>query len=176
MDFITWHLFESKPDINRCRQAVPPEDTSRVRLIIYSGVHICTTYSITEYILRRGVDLARLHLFKLYFPCVVGHEMPDTCNTPLPHTPRIAPFAPITLAWYTGRYDGNLSWSREALPFKNPCWNTADNPKAKFQDGGLPCVFCRIDIESKIKKLNVTTSVANEYVVDTDDSSTSFFG
>ena len=35
-------------------------------------------------------------------------------------------------------------------------------------------MFCRIDIESKIKKLNVTTSVANEYVVDTDDSSTSF--
>lgn len=175
MDFITWHLFESKPDINRCRQAVPPEDTSRVRLIyILRSTHLHNIFNNRVYTSSRS--RSRLHLFKLYFPCVVGHEMPDTCNTPLPHTPRIAPFAPITLAWYTGRYDGNLSWSREALPFKNPCWNTADNPKAKFQDGGLPCVFCRIDIESKIKKLNVTTSVANEYVVDTDDASTSFFG
>ena len=59
MDFIAWHLFESKPDINRCRQAVPPEDTSRVRIIY---IHICTTYSITEYILRRGVDLGYIFL------------------------------------------------------------------------------------------------------------------
>eukprot|EP00040_Diaphanoeca_grandis_P003064 m.23634 g.23634 ORF g.23634 m.23634 type:complete len:538 (-) comp14292_c0_seq1:229-1842(-) len=59
-------------------------------------------------------------------------------------------------------YDGNRSWSPEALPFYNPCWNTADNTSASFQDGGLPCVFCPIDIAGKLdKKINV--SIANEF-------------
>jgi hypothetical protein len=47
--------------------------------------------------------------------------------------------------------------------FKNPCWNTADDGKAKFQDGGLPCVPCPIDIESREKHKNVTTSIGNEF-------------
>jgi len=58
-------------------------------------------------------------------------------------------------------YDGNLSWSDAALPFKNPCWNTADDPHAKFQDGGLPCIFCSVDIAGRVLHGNV--SVANEF-------------
>lgn len=60
-------------------------------------------------------------------------------------------------------YDGNNSWSDQSLPYRNPCWNTADYVNASFQDGGLPCVFCPVDIESVIKKLNVSATVANEY-------------
>ena len=60
-------------------------------------------------------------------------------------------------------YDGNLSWSPTALPYKNPCWNTADDPTAHFQDGGLPCFFCKIDIESKVFPRRFNTTVANEF-------------
>lgn len=62
-------------------------------------------------------------------------------------------------------YDGNLSWSPQALPFHNPCWNTADNPSASFQDGGLPCVPCAIDIAAHlpiIKKF-VNVTVGDDY-------------
>jgi iduronate 2-sulfatase len=60
-------------------------------------------------------------------------------------------------------YDAAQSWSGDALPFKNPCWNTADNPNSTFQDGGLPCLFCPIDIESRIFPKRFNTSVANEF-------------
>ena len=63
-------------------------------------------------------------------------------------------------------YDGNRSWSAEALPYFNPCFDTADDPHpppgANSRDGGLPCFFCPIDIAGKLdKKINV--SVANEF-------------
>ena len=50
-----------------------------------------------------------------------------------------------------------------ALPFKNPCWNTADDPSGnpKKEDGGLPCAFCPSDISNRILKTNI--SVANEF-------------
>jgi iduronate 2-sulfatase len=60
-------------------------------------------------------------------------------------------------------YDGNSSWSAPALPYKNPCWNTADDPAAPFQDGGLPCFFCKIDIESRLFPNKFNTTVANEF-------------
>eukprot|EP01062_Namystynia_karyoxenos_P074284 TRINITY_DN71163_c0_g1_i1.p1 TRINITY_DN71163_c0_g1~~TRINITY_DN71163_c0_g1_i1.p1 ORF type:complete len:542 (+),score=174.59 TRINITY_DN71163_c0_g1_i1:70-1626(+) len=59
-------------------------------------------------------------------------------------------------------YDGDKSWSPEALPYKNPCWNTADYPKVfKFQDGGLPCVPCPADVKHYVFKSNL--SVATEW-------------
>jgi iduronate 2-sulfatase len=62
-------------------------------------------------------------------------------------------------------YDGNLSWSEEALPYKNSCWNTADNPKALFSDGGLPCIPCAKDLIQHIPiiKHAVNVTVANDY-------------
>jgi iduronate 2-sulfatase len=60
-------------------------------------------------------------------------------------------------------YDGNLSWSKQALPYKNPCWNTADDSNATFQDGGLPCVFCPIDIAARLFPTKFNTTVANEF-------------
>lgn len=78
-------------------------------------------------------------------------------------------------------YDGNRSWSGMALPFVNPCFNTAATanascrPKSSLSatispvrgaapiippcDGGLPCptAFCPIDISGK------KTTVANEF-------------
>jgi iduronate 2-sulfatase len=60
-------------------------------------------------------------------------------------------------------YDGDKSWSKESLPYRNPCWNTADDPDAKFQDGGLPCFFCSIDIESHLFPKKFNTTVANEF-------------
>lgn len=62
---------------------------------------------------------------------------------------------------FLAAYDGNKSWSEAALPFVNPCWNTADNPNATFQDGGLPCVFCPVDIDNRLFHGNV--SIANEF-------------
>ena len=41
-------------------------------------------------------------------------------------------------------YDSDASWSPAALPYRNPCWNTADNTNISFQDGGLPCIPCAI--------------------------------
>eukprot|EP00948_MAST-09A_sp_MAST-9A-sp1_P001036 g1036.t1 len=58
-------------------------------------------------------------------------------------------------------YDTNRSWSDIALPYYNPCWNTADDKNAKFKDGGLPCVPCLIDIEHYVFKKK--TSIANEF-------------
>eukprot|EP00656_Telonema_subtile_P001035 TRINITY_DN10496_c0_g1_i1.p1 TRINITY_DN10496_c0_g1~~TRINITY_DN10496_c0_g1_i1.p1 ORF type:complete len:530 (+),score=91.34 TRINITY_DN10496_c0_g1_i1:188-1777(+) len=59
-------------------------------------------------------------------------------------------------------YDSNNSWSTASLPVHNPCWNTADYPKDfKFQDGGLPCVFCPVDIAGHVFKANL--SVANDH-------------
>ena len=58
-------------------------------------------------------------------------------------------------------YDGNNSWSSAALPFRNPCWNTADDTKIKFEDGGLPCVPCPVDVSHYLFKTN--TSIANEF-------------
>jgi len=60
-------------------------------------------------------------------------------------------------------YDGNRSWSDEALPYRNPCWNTASYPATfpKFQDGGLPCVPCATDIEHYI--LHTNSTVANDW-------------
>eukprot|EP00041_Stephanoeca_diplocostata_P030796 m.940886 g.940886 ORF g.940886 m.940886 type:complete len:465 (-) comp23830_c1_seq4:363-1757(-) len=58
-------------------------------------------------------------------------------------------------------YDGDRSWSSAALPFRNPCWNTADQNTTKFQDGGLPCVPCPVDIDHYVFKANI--SVANEF-------------
>ena len=79
-------------------------------------------------------------------------------------------------------YDGARSWSKAALPYYNPCFDTASTvndsscrpplssgpvavvgvggivPKC---DGGLPCVFCPVDVESKLHLVN--TSVANEF-------------
>lgn len=63
-------------------------------------------------------------------------------------------------------YDGNKSWSSVALQnggYKNPCWNTADNPNNTFQDGGLPCFFCKIDLLSRIFPKLYNTTVANEF-------------
>ena len=60
-------------------------------------------------------------------------------------------------------YDGDRSWTANALPFYNPCWNTADDPHAKFQDGGLPCFFCPIDIEGKLFPKRINVSVGNEF-------------
>jgi hypothetical protein len=82
-------------------------------------------------------------------------------------------------------YDGERSWSRIALPFVNPCFNTAATanvscrPKSSVStddaidptapraaapiippcDGGLPCptAFCPIDVSGK------KTTVANEF-------------
>lgn len=59
-------------------------------------------------------------------------------------------------------YDGNKSWSPQALPYVNPCWNTADDPEGKFQDGGLPCIFCPIDIEGHVFH-DPNVSVATEF-------------
>ena len=59
-------------------------------------------------------------------------------------------------------YDGNRSWSSAALPYRNPCWNTADDPTASFQDGGLPCVPCAIDVEARLFH-NVNVSIANDF-------------
>lgn len=60
-------------------------------------------------------------------------------------------------------YDGNKSWSPAALPYFNPCWNTADDPKipSEFQDGGLPCVPCAVDIEHYVfgKPISVATEM-----------------
>jgi len=58
-------------------------------------------------------------------------------------------------------YDGDKSWSEMALPYYNPCWNTADNSNASFKDGGLPCLPCPIDLEHYILKKKI--SVANEF-------------
>ena len=60
-------------------------------------------------------------------------------------------------------YDGNRSWSDAALPWRNPCWNTADHPDKfpKFQDGGLPCLPCLTDVEHYIFHANST--VANDW-------------
>jgi iduronate 2-sulfatase len=74
-------------------------------------------------------------------------------------------------------YDGPSSWSSSALPYFNPCWNTADLPQAvhacagKAQsakcDGGLPCVPCPIDIQNGFDKWRSghgnNVSVANEF-------------
>jgi len=65
-------------------------------------------------------------------------------------------------------YDGDKSWSAEALPLKNPCWNTADDPKiipSEYQDGGLPCVFCPVDIEAHLPWpfTGPPTSIGNEF-------------
>lgn len=72
-------------------------------------------------------------------------------------------------------YDGEKSWSRFHfnLPFKNPCWNTADFSQSKSCeaetpadakcDGGLPCAFCPVDIESRLPFLHVPVNVGNEY-------------
>ena len=49
------------------------------------------------------------------------------------------------------QYDTTKSWSPDALPYKNPCWNTADT-NISFQDGGLPCVFCPVDLEHYLFK------------------------
>lgn len=38
-------------------------------------------------------------------------------------------------------------------------WNTADDTKLKFQDGGLPCVFCPVNVLGELKVVN--TSVTN---------------
>ena len=59
-------------------------------------------------------------------------------------------------------YDGDRSWSAAALPYRNPCWNTADDPTASFQDGGLPCVPCAIDVEARLFH-NGNVSIANEF-------------
>ena len=59
-------------------------------------------------------------------------------------------------------YDGDRSWSAAALPYRIPCWNTADDPTASFQDGGLPCVPCAIDVEARLFH-NVNLSIANEF-------------
>jgi len=65
-------------------------------------------------------------------------------------------------------YDGNRSWSALGLPYKNPCWNSADNGDAKFQDGGLPCIPCPVDIRGYLFKDNV--SIANEFcAIDADE-------
>jgi len=65
-------------------------------------------------------------------------------------------------------YDGARSWSGAALPYHNPCWNTADNTSTpatgelKDGDGGLPCVPCPIDVRHyAFHDKNVT--VANEW-------------
>lgn len=62
-------------------------------------------------------------------------------------------------------YDGTKSWSKQSLPFHNPCWNDADRKiiPTKYKDGGLPCVFCPVDIKSRIPHSGVNTTVANEY-------------
>lgn len=57
-------------------------------------------------------------------------------------------------------YDGEKSWSKLSLPYRNPCWNTADFPNFKSADGGLPCVFCPADIAHYVFKANLT--VVNE--------------
>ena len=58
-------------------------------------------------------------------------------------------------------YDGDKSWSEMALPYYNPCWNTADYPNASFKDGGLPCLPCPVDLEHYVLKKKI--SVANEF-------------
>lgn len=62
-------------------------------------------------------------------------------------------------------YDEGKSWSKESLPYHNPCWNTANRKviPREYQDGGLPCVFCPIDIAAHIPHSGVNTTVANEY-------------
>eukprot|EP00966_Prymnesium_polylepis_P194305 4504302-Prymnesium_polylepis.1 len=58
-------------------------------------------------------------------------------------------------------YDGSKSWSASALPYRNPCWNTADDPNLNFQDGGLPCVPCIIDLRHYIFGYKNTTVVTD---------------
>jgi|EP01047_Picozoa_sp_COSAG01_P057733 hypothetical protein len=80
-------------------------------------------------------------------------------------------------------YDGHRSWSLPALPFRNPCFNTAATANASCRpplaaerggwrgegsplpgcDGGLPCVFCPVDIASHLPGSRVNISVANEF-------------
>jgi iduronate 2-sulfatase len=64
-------------------------------------------------------------------------------------------------------YDSSQSWSKESLPYHNPCLNSADSKwvPEKYQDGGLPCLWavCPIDVISRIpplKKLGFNTTVA----------------
>ena len=87
------------------------------------------------------------------------------------------------------RYDEGRSWSPAALPFDNPCFNTAATANRSCHvklataataglrrpgsvvesserlgpkcDGGLPCVFCPVDIAGQLGEVNVT--VANEF-------------
>ena len=59
-------------------------------------------------------------------------------------------------------YDGDKSWSAEALPYRNPCWNTADDTNASFQDGGLPCIPCLIDIKGYLFH-DANISVVDDY-------------
>lgn len=59
------------------------------------------------------------------------------------------------------KYDSHKSWSSEALPYNNPCWNTGDQEIIDFQDGGLPCVFCPADIKSYVFGAN--NSVATDW-------------
>ena len=59
-------------------------------------------------------------------------------------------------------YDGAKSWSASALPYRNECWNTADDTSAKFQDGGLPCVPCPIDLAKYVLK-DKNVSVVNDW-------------
>ena len=68
------------------------------------------------------------------------------------------------------RYDGARSWSPAALPFDNPCFNTAATANLSCHvghtgecDGGLPCVFCPIDIASHLPGSDVNVTVANEF-------------
>ena len=59
-------------------------------------------------------------------------------------------------------YDSNRSWSKVALPYRNPCWNTADT-NISFQDGGLPCAFCPVDMRHYLLPKSVNVTVANEF-------------
>eukprot|EP01065_Artemidia_motanka_P017171 TRINITY_DN2070_c0_g1_i1.p1 TRINITY_DN2070_c0_g1~~TRINITY_DN2070_c0_g1_i1.p1 ORF type:complete len:438 (+),score=136.17 TRINITY_DN2070_c0_g1_i1:333-1646(+) len=47
------------------------------------------------------------------------------------------------------------------------CWNTADDPKASFQDGGLPCVPCPVDVKHYLHPyipwVDANVSVATEW-------------
>jgi iduronate 2-sulfatase len=59
------------------------------------------------------------------------------------------------------QYDSKKSWSKASLPYENPCWNTADT-NISFQDGGLPCFPCPIDLRKYLLN-DVNVTVANEY-------------
>jgi iduronate 2-sulfatase len=61
------------------------------------------------------------------------------------------------------QYDGSKSWSPLSVPLQNPCWNTAGRKwiPDKWQDGGLPCVPCLVDIKHYTVGGNI--SVANEF-------------